>query len=133
MVKYKFLKENKIIETNKEDWCWEAYYDKGVLKQFDDEGWFHQFKEIDQSKLRVFKMVHETKPPFTLLFNDKMKLIHYYKRYRLDIGTPLERSFTAYCFGYEVNTKGRVTKSILVITPSGETILTENPDLINFK
>jgi len=131
---YKFIKDGKTIETEKEQWCWEAHYNNGfVLKQFDEAGFFHQFKEIDQSKLFAFKMVNDEKC-HTLLFDpDKMKLIHYYKRKRLNIFTPDERNFTLYCFGYETNTHGKTNKSILVILPSGETVLTENPDIINFE
>ena len=132
---YKFLKDGEWIEAIKEDWCWEAYFnDDTCLKQYGDDGIFHQFKEIDQSKLAVFKMVADNKIPFTLLFNPKrMKLIHYYKRFRLNIGEKSESRFTVFCFGYETKTLGRTNKVNLAICPSGEVILCEDPNIINFQ
>lgn len=131
-MKYKFLKDGNIIEVDKEKWCWEAYYTDGsFLKQFDDGGWFHQFSEIDQSRLKVFKMVGDG--CHTLLFSPKMKLVHYYKRYVLNFGTVNEKRFTAYVFGYEVKINNRTVKNLQVITPSGETVLTENPADINYQ
>ena len=132
---YKFNKDGTWIPAVKETWCWEAtYFDGTVLKQFGDDGIFHQFKEIDQTKLHLFKMVHETKSPFTIVFNpDRMKLIHFYRNSRLNIGTPEETFLTAYCFGYEVNESGRTVKSMLMLLPSGETVLTEDMGLVNFQ
>lgn len=133
-MKFKFLKDGREILTEKEIWCWEAYYHDGTfLKQFDNAGYFHQFKEIDQSRLLAFKMVNESMPCFTLIFNSaKMKLVHYYKRFNFDIGGPNERHFTVFCFGYEIKINGRINKVNIAITPSGEAVLTEDPNIINF-
>lgn len=134
-IKYKFIKDGQEIEAIKEIWNWEAIYTDGTeLKQFGDDSIFHQFKEIDQTKLATFKMVADDKPPFTLLFNPKkMKLIHFYKRFCLNMGTEEEKKFTVYCFGYETKTLGRTNKVNLAIVPSGEVILTEDPNIINFE
>jgi hypothetical protein len=134
-INYKFIKDGQEIEAIKELWCWEATYNDGTgLKQFGDDGIFHQFQEIDQSKLAVFKMVSDDKPPFTLIFNpSKMKLIHYYKRFRLNIGEENESKFTVFCFGYEIKTFGRTHKVNIMINPSGEVIITEDPNIINFE
>lgn len=125
---YKFKREDGTIEdTHKEEYFWEAYYTDGtVLRQFEDsDKSFHQFKEIDQSKLSAFKMrpSDDTRGVgFTLLFNpSSMKLIHYYKRYHLDVGGADEK-FTLFVFGYE-NKYGKVLN---VITPSGELITTDD-------
>lgn len=133
-MKYKFLKDGQLIEVDKENWCWEVYYNDGsFLKQFDDDGNFHQFKEIDQTRLSVFKMVSDELPSHTIIFNPKkMKLIHYYKRYTLNFGTPEEKKFTVYCFGYEIKNNNKTSKYILLITPTGEAVLTDNPDNIDY-
>ena len=134
-IKYKFLKDDKWLDVVKEKWCWEAYFNDGtVLKQFGEDGIFHQFNEINQKKLRVFKMVSDDHPEYTLIFdNEKMKLIHYYKRFRLRIGEDDETSFTVYCFGYKTKIFGKINKVITMITPTGEVIITQNPDIINFE
>lgn len=122
---YKIFRDNVWEEVGLENWRWEAHYNNGtILKQFDDEGHFHQFKEIDQSQLATFKMVSDDKPGFVLLFNpERMKLIHFYKRVRLYIGTPGETHITAYCFGYETKTFNRTNKVNIMILPSGNQLL----------
>lgn len=135
-MKYIFNRDGEIIDAGeKELWCWEAVYDDGeVLKQFGDDGVFHQFKDINQTKLAQFKMVSEVKPPFIIIFNPKkMKLIHFYKRTRLNIGADNETFFTVFCFGYETKNFGRTNKVNLMIMPNGETIITEDTNLINFQ
>jgi len=132
---YTFERDGVLEEVARENWRWEAHYDNGeVLKQFADDGTFHQFKEIDQDRLAQFKMVSDDKPNYTLLFiPGKMKLIHYYKRVRLNILTEDEVFITAYCFGYETKTLGRTNKVNLMILPSGETIICEDTNLVEFK
>lgn len=107
-----------------EKWQWEAHYkDKSILKQFSGDGIFHQFGEIEQSRLVAFKMVSNDKQ-FTLLFNPQhMKLIHFYRNIVLDNG---KRRIRLYCFGYETKVKGITHKVILVITPENELIVTED-------
>jgi len=115
----------------KERWCWEAHYiDGSLLKQFDDNGIFHQFREIDQSKLLSFKMVnHERENVFTLVFNPKaMKLIHFYRNIVLNVGTNDEKKIKLYCFGFEKKFFGRTQKFLMAIMPSDELIVTDNLD-----
>jgi len=135
MANYKFFRkdQNTWIETPPEVWQWEAHYEDGtILKQFDDDGLFHQFAEIDQSRLAVFKMVSPRHPQiYTLLFSDPgMKLIHFYRNTILNAGTSTERRTRLYCFGYEKKIGSKTEKVILVITPTNDLIITENPDLI---
>lgn len=132
---YKFFRNNQWEDVAPEVWRWEAHYDDGkVLKQFDEHGSFHQFSEINQSELAVFKMVSDGKQPFTLLFNpERMKLIHFYKRTKLNVGTEDETFVTAYCFGYETKTFNKTNKNLVMILPSGETIITEDTNQVEFK
>lgn len=132
---HKFLRDNKWEDVMPEVWRWEAHYDSGdILKQFGDDGIFHQFSDIDQNRLASFKMTSDDRQPITLMFEpEKMKLIHYYKRVRLNMGTEDETFFTAYCFGYETKTLGRVNKVNIMLLPTGETIITEDANLIDFK
>jgi hypothetical protein len=111
-----------------EQWRWTAVFQDGtILEQFDEStGLFHQFKEIDQSKLATFHMSDGINK-YTLLFNpDAMKLIHYYKKYHLDVGGT-DTKLTLYVFGYEV--KGH--KVLNVITPTGEVITTDSVENLN--
>lgn len=107
-----FYRDGKPEKVEKEKWCWECVYTDGtIIKQFDDDGIFHQFKEIDQSRLFAFKMVSDTFT-HTLLWEEGMKLIHYYDEYFLDVNGPNQRRITVYCFGYETAKEKRVFKII---------------------
>ena len=128
MTEYKFEKNGVVEFVKPEKWSWRAYYtDRTILDQFDTNGFFHQFKEIDQSKLLMFKMMSKGKA-YSLAFKKGMKLIHYYKNVVLYQGTPKEQRLKIYCFGYE---KGK-NKNIMMILPNDELILTGDTNIIKF-
>lgn len=133
-MKYKFLNDQgSWIEAEPEVWQWEVVYEDGnVLKQFGDDGIFHQFAEIDQSKLAMFKMVSPQYPhTYELLVSDpSMKLIHFYRNTILNAGSEDEKHIKLYCFGYEKKVGGKTQKILMAITPTNELIVTEDPDLI---
>lgn len=142
MDKYKFHridKEKNIDEwedVQPELWRWEAVYnDSTSLKQFDDEGIFHQFEEIDQSKLLIFRMYSPKVPQiYSVLFNPSfMKLIHFYRNTVLNTGTEQEIKLKTYCFGYESNIKGVTTKVINMILPNNEMITTYDIEKITIQ
>ena len=135
MPNYKYFSNdlNKWIEAPPEVWQWEAIYEDGsILKQFGDDGIFHQFAEIDQNKLAMFKMVSSEYPQtYELLMSDpSMKLIHFYRNMVLNAGTNEEDHIRLYCFGYEKKLGTITQKVIMAITPTNKLIITENPDLI---
>ncbi len=134
MADYKFFRKDlgKWIQAPPEAWQWEATYEDGtILKQFGDDGIFHQFDEIDQKRLAVFKMVSPNSPQvYTLLFSSsEMKLIHFYRNIILNAGTENEERTRIYCFGFEKKIGAKVQKVIFMITPSKGLIITEDPDL----
>ena len=138
MPDYKFFRKDlgKWIVTPAEVWQWEVTYEDGdILKQFGDDGIFHQFAEIDQKRLAVFKMVSPKYPQvYTLLFSDPaMKLIHFYRNMVLNAGTSAETRIRMYCFGYEKKIGDKVQKVIMMITPNNGLIITEDPDLAALK
>ncbi len=131
MQTYRFYrKESKQWEdVALEKWQWEAlYFDGSLLKQFDDNGIFHQFREIDQSNLGLFKMVNsETRKTNTLIFQPQsMKLIHFYRNIVLNVGTSEEKKIRIYCFGFEKKFFGRTQKSLMAIMPNDDLVVTDN-------
>lgn len=127
MTEYKFYREDVgWIDAQPERWQWVAQYVDGtILKQFDDDGIFHQFREIDQSRLHTFAMVNEGKPPFILHWRNGMKLIHFYNNY-ISFGSSGEMRIKIYCFGYEE----RGHKMILCIMPDDGIVITDNADSV---
>lgn len=123
---YKFNRDGVQEDVELQPWRWVATYNDGTeLHQFDDKTKeFHQFQEIDQSKLVIFRMVSDDPNKYySMLFNpENMKLIHFYKQYGLNFGTPDFRKVMLYVFGYE-NENG---KHLMVITPHGELVITND-------
>lgn len=117
-----------------EKWRWEAKYNDGTeLKQFDDEtGFFHQFKEIDQSKLHIFKMLSEDNPTgYQLLFNPvEMKLIHFYRNTVLNALTPEEIKLKTYIFGFEKIIDKKVYKHLMFIMPDDGLLITDDKEKV---
>lgn len=138
--------DGKLEEVAPETWRWEAHYHDGtVLRQFElpenglQHGKFHQFREIDQTKLAAFKMVGWPAegdlpifPVFVLPFDsERMKLVHYYLNTGLNVGTPEFRKFRWYVFGYKAKNKG--VSHLTVITHSGEVIMCEDTSILKIE
>lgn len=125
----------KTEDVQCEKWRWIAIYnDDTELKQFDEAtGIFHQFKEIDQSKLKTFRMVSDKNPVgFYLLFQaDKMKLIHFYRNVVFDYMSKNPTRIRLYVFGYEENINGRTYKRLTCIMPDDGVVLTDDPSRID--
>lgn len=139
MTMYRFYREStgQWENVSPERWQWEAHYIDGtVLKQFDDAGIFHQFREIDQSRLSYFSMVSsivycdsDNKSPIILQWNPGYKLIHFYTNYKMFPLGGTEQSFRIYCFGYEC----QHNKVIICIMPDDGIIITNDHNKINLE
>jgi len=128
MPSWKFYREGgRVEDVELERWQWIAVYDDGlVLKQFDDRGRFHQFKEIDQDRLSVFMMTNGLRV-FSIPWNKRYKLIHFYRVTVLRAGTPDEERLKLYCFGYQDGT----SKVLIVIDGNDNVSIVD--DLDNLK
>lgn len=128
MSDYKFYRDDigKWVEAKPERWRWVAQYTDGSeLKQFGDDGIYHQFREIDQQRLHTFSMVSDERPPLVLAWVPGRKLIHFYNNYvkKDSNGTTLTR---IYCFGYEE--KGH--KVIFCIMPDDGIVITDDQEKV---
>jgi hypothetical protein len=134
-MQYIYIRDGKVETVDEEVWQWEAHYQDGsTLYQFEkpkaaiDKGVYHQFGEIDQSKLVAFKMFSETNSAvYVIPFDGKeMKLIHFYINSGINLGTPDFKKLRWYVFGYE--SKG--VKHLNIITDNGEVIMCEDPSIL---
>jgi len=125
---YKFFRQEtgEYEDVADEKWKWIATYNDGtLLKQFDNEGLFHQFKEIDQSKLLLFRLVSDAGMSKTLIFKPGWKLIHFYRNTVLENGQVHLRMTV---MGYEKPGE----RFLLVVMPNDEVILTDDLENIGF-
>lgn len=121
----KFFRDGKWEDVQEERWQWVAVYnDNTFLKQFDGEGIFHQFREIDQSRLKIFSMVSGMKH-IDVEFQPDMKPIHFYQVYgKIINGQNIQTKL--YCFGYAV--RGR--NHIFVILPDDNIAITDDAEKV---
>ena len=126
---HKFFRQetHKWENVADERWRWIAVYGNGTfLKQFDDDCIFHQFKEIDQSKLTIFSMVSGNKQINLEFKPDTMKLIHFYLIYGRKFAGEPDVQHKLYCFGYAMNG----TNHIFVILPDDNIAITDDVDKV---
>ncbi len=108
-----------------ERWVWRVQYRDGTeLRQFDGEGYFHRFAEIDMPQVAIFQMLSwEGLPPVTFIVSEGDKLVHFYRRLGLDYMGEHRRE-VLYVFGIE--RAGR--KTFGIIGPTDEVVITDDPD-----
>ena len=131
--KWVFIEEGKEIEIPLETWVWHVVYKDGSeLWQFDRqpnaEGkrLFHQFKEIKTSEVEIFEMFNtDSGVRFSIEVAPDMQLFHFYRRSRLEIGTPQETHVTFYVFGYKQDGNAHYH----FILPDGRVVITNNKDI----
>jgi len=113
--------------AKRERWRWVAHYKNGTkLHQFDDEaGIFHQFREIDQSKIESFQMVSDQNPEGInlLIPPNGADLIHFYRNVRL---AGRKDWIKLYFFGWKIkNQRGRSIQKLICIYPNDKIALVD--------
>lgn len=118
-----YREDGSVTVTEPELWSWVAEYDDGSLQwQFDiDAARYYYFREIDQSRLKNFYMVHKDMalPPFKLIFPKGAELIHFYTNY---VTPKTGEHIRLYGFGFKVGGN----KSIIMIQPDGSGVLVDD-------
>lgn len=130
--KYTYFPKGETVLV--EPWCWEAHYaDGGVLKQFDQsDKSFHRFDEIEQYKVKVFKMVHHSGRELLVHKPDGGEVIHFYRNLAQVVSSIAtgkvikETRMRVYGFGFRVGK----TKVINLIMPDDNVITTLDPDYV---
>lgn len=101
MWRYYDKENNKTIEVQLEPWAWKAVYKDGSeLLQFDDQGVFHRFTEIDFDKLHILVMYQtgDGCKQHSLVKEPGMQVFHFYRNIR---PWYLQCFVRVYAFGYK--------------------------------
>jgi hypothetical protein len=116
--KWKYINaEGEEEDVEAEEWHWEAEYKDGtVLKQYDDAGVFHQFKEINFSQVKTMSVTADGTSQNTISVNWKPEYtpIFFYRNVTYHAGKLDQDMVRLYCFGYD---DGTGKKKIHVIKP----------------
>ena len=94
-----------------------------ILKQYDDNNTFHQFKEIEMSESPIthFQMVSDQRPHgIKLAIPEGARVIHFYRNLRPAGQTEFQRSFI---FGWRIKINGQTHKRLICIKPDDSIVL----------
>ncbi len=120
---YKFIRDGIEETVTREKWCWGVVYQDGTeLKQFGDDGMFHQFKEINQDDIKMFVMYKpdEENKRIDMPVTNK-QVFHFYRNVVLENGT---RHLKVYVFGWIDITSGK--RMYTFILPDDRCIITDD-------
>jgi len=124
--KFYFTKDGKKEEVAIVRWIWAVVYnDDTELKQYDMDGVFHQFKEIDQAKVKLFVMLNvATGMRFDIVKKEGMKIFHFYRTCGTMDGNG-RRENKIFVFGYETKKRFMVEKKFHYIMPNDTLLITD--------
>ena len=100
---YKFNENGTEINIKPERWAWGIIYNDGTeLKQFGDDGRFHQIKEIDQDRIKmaILYRLDDPEKRIDIPWRPGMKLIHKYRNIKPHYAEKFSR---VYVFGYKAS------------------------------
>lgn len=109
---YTFARNGVEEVVKPERWGWGVEYKDGTeLHQFDAEGKFHQFREIDQENVVMFVMYKLDDPTkrVDLIVSGNVQYFHVYKRMILNASTEEETRPTVILFGYKNKDTGETS------------------------
>lgn len=114
-----------------ERWVWGVVHKDGTeLKQFDDNGFFHQIGEVEQERVKIFTMYQLNNPQkrVDLVVQPGMKLIHKYRNVKPFYSADFIR---VYMFGYKLNNQYHYN----FILPDDRIVQSpvDNVDLVQFE
>jgi hypothetical protein len=104
MKKWQFLRGDKFEDVEPEDWVWGVVYeDNTELHQFADDGIFHQFREIEQERVKMFVMYRlaDLTKRIDMPVKPEMQIFHFYRKCHLNVGTESDRWVKVYVFGWK--------------------------------
>ena len=88
-------------EVNIERWAWAVVYNDGTqLRQFGDDGIFHQIGEVNQGIVKLFVMYkpEDERKRIDIVFQPGMRLIHKYRNVKPYYS---DKFIKVYMFGYK--------------------------------
>lgn len=100
--KYTFNRDGVPEEVAVERWAWGVVYDDDTeFHQFGADGVFHQFKEIEQDRVKMFTMYEVGGEGRVDMPVKNVQIFHFYRNLMLDQGTDDARTVRVYVFGWK--------------------------------
>lgn len=129
---YKFINakgEEEIVQPEK--WGWGVIYsDNSEFRQFDREGKFHQFREIEQERVKMLVMyqLENMSKRIDMPVKGNVQLFHFYRHFCFNFGTAEEHKTKVYVFGWKDRETG--SEAYHYILPD-DRIIVANHDIKN--
>jgi hypothetical protein len=133
-MEYTFSREGVPEKVEMERWCWGVVYnDDTELLQFGADGIFHQVKEIEQERVKMFVM-YKPHSATEVDGNDKridmpvkdVQIFQFYRILTLAAGTSEERRVKVYVFGWKDAKTGATSYNYIL---PDDRVLTSNHNL----
>lgn len=122
-----FKKDGVEIQVPIEKWVWSVLYKDGTsLEQFDKEGIFHQIGEVKQENVAVFTMRKIDGKMIHIAIPEGAKIIHKYRNYIMNFGSPEEKRERIFIFGYK---KDNSHSHFNFILPNDDIIESDNENV----
>lgn len=129
---YTFTNEKgEPVQVEQEAWIWAVLYKDGSeLYQFNDaDNTFHQFKEIDWEKVKLFVVISKDGERIDMPVNEDMQVFYFYRNVKPYYSETFKRVIV---FGWKSRSTGAKVYTFLL--PDGRKIMSDvdNIDLVQF-
>ncbi len=122
-----------LVEGERWQWC-VIYDDDTELRQFSNDGQFHQIGEIEQDRIKLAVLYKPDEPTkrIDIVWQKGMKLIHKYRNVKPFY---MDKFVRVYMFGYRAGVKDKYSYHYNFILPDDRIIMSnkDNIDLVKFE
>lgn len=114
-----------------ERWAWGAIYEDGSeIRQFGNDGIFHQIGEVEQDRVSIFVLYNTERPQeqngrIDILVPRGARLIHKYRNIVLNFGTEGVRQVRVYIFGWKKGNEYHIN----FVLPDGRIVQSDRDDV----
>lgn len=134
-MKFYYNNQGKEIEVELERWIWGVVYDDGTeLRQFDANGKFHRFQEIDQPRVKMFTMHRsdDIMKRIDMVLEGDCQLFHFYRNIGQMSPDGKKQKWRIFCFGWKDRKTGATSYNYIL--PDDRLVIADHdvPDLHRF-
>ena len=108
--------KDKEIKVELERWIWGVVYNDGTeLRQFDKDGVFHRFQEINEPEVKMFTMhrADDLDKRIDMVLDNDCQIFHFYRNIGL-LSAEGNKKWRIYCFGWKNRKTGSTSYNYIL-------------------
>jgi len=117
-MEFLYNKDGQDISVPVERWIWGVLYNDGTeLRQFDKNGRFHRFAEINQPEVKMFTMhrFDDIGKRIDMVVKGDCQLFHFYRVIgTLDPSSEKQKKVRIFCFGWKDRKTGAMSYNYIL-------------------